>query len=68
VGRLKPGQELQIKIDAFPDQSFTGKVARIDPEPKVDRGVVTYTVLLDLTVPDGIDVRWGMSSRIYMPE
>lgn len=68
VGRLALGQELPIKIDAFPEQTFTGKVARIDPKPNVDRGVVTYTVLLDLTIPEGVAVRWGMSARITMPE
>ncbi|HID30827.1 MAG TPA: HlyD family efflux transporter periplasmic adaptor subunit [Desulfobacterales bacterium] len=32
IGRVKPGQEVTIKTDTFPDKTYTGHVSYISPE------------------------------------
>ncbi len=67
VGRLTPGQTLTVTIDAFQERQFTATIAQIEPQPTIERGVVNYTLLLDITIPADTAVRWGMSVRIQMP-
>uniref|UniRef100_A0A832HB74 Efflux RND transporter periplasmic adaptor subunit n=1 Tax=Oscillatoriales cyanobacterium SpSt-402 TaxID=2282168 RepID=A0A832HB74_9CYAN len=47
IGQIKPGQEVEIKVDAYPNQMFKGVVRLISPEAKEDtaqRGVITFEV------------------------
>jgi len=38
VDKVRPGQSAKITIDAFPDQSFQGKVLKVAPLPDPQRG------------------------------
>jgi HlyD family secretion protein len=47
IGQIKPGQEVEIRADAFPKQVFKGVVRLVSPEAKEDatqRGVITFEV------------------------
>jgi HlyD family secretion protein len=46
VGHLKPGQTATFTVDAYPDQTFTGRVLRIHKFPEVTQNVVTYTAII----------------------
>jgi HlyD family secretion protein len=52
VGRLRVGQTAQFTVDAYPDQTFTGKVLQIRKAPEVVQNVVTYTAIISAPNPD----------------
>ena len=47
VGRVKEGQPVSFHVDAFPSQTFVGKVLQVRLNPTVDSNVVTYTAIID---------------------
>ncbi|MFQ3599101.1 MAG: efflux RND transporter periplasmic adaptor subunit [Chloroherpetonaceae bacterium] len=51
VGKIKLGQEAQIVADAFPEETFTGKVLRIDPLAKVEQNVTRFPVVIEVPNP-----------------
>ena len=59
---VKVGQRATIKVDALPDAQFDGEVASIYPVPSEQSGVVVYKVKIDLNVPEGSEIRVGMST------
>ncbi|MGI0488374.1 efflux RND transporter periplasmic adaptor subunit [Pantanalinema rosaneae CENA516] len=66
IGQIKPGQAVEIKTDAFPNQTFKGSVRLISPEAKEDatqRGVITFEVRIRIT--SGKDqLRSGMTTDV----
>jgi HlyD family secretion protein len=52
VGQLKIGQPVQFTVDAYPDQTFAGKVLQIRKAPEVVQNVTTYTAIISAPNPD----------------
>ena len=52
VGQLKVGQTAQFTVDAYPDQTFRGRVQQIRKSPEVVQNVVTYTTIISAPNPD----------------
>ncbi|MEH2564193.1 efflux RND transporter periplasmic adaptor subunit [Bradyrhizobium sp. AZCC 2289] len=52
VGQLKPGQATRFTVDAYPDQTFSGRVLQIRKAPEVVQNVVTYTTVVSAPNPD----------------
>ena len=48
IATVKPGQQVDITLDAMTGITLTGQVARIDPAGTVSQGVVNYNVRVDL--------------------
>ncbi len=50
--KVAPGQKVTMTLDAFPNQTFTGKILLIDTNGIVSSGVTTYpaTILFDTNV------------------
>ncbi|MBE8990737.1 efflux RND transporter periplasmic adaptor subunit [Nostoc sp. LEGE 12450] len=48
IGRIKPGQQVEIVADAYPDQVFKGHVRLIAPEAVVEQGVTSFQVRIAL--------------------
>lgn len=46
IGQVQVGQFVQFTVDAFPEDSFEGRVREIRLEPVVSSNVVTYTVII----------------------
>ncbi|MFH1246194.1 MAG: efflux RND transporter periplasmic adaptor subunit [Candidatus Liptonbacteria bacterium] len=44
VAKIATGNEVQITLDAYPDETFTGTVAHIDPGETIVDGVVNYKI------------------------
>jgi RND family efflux transporter MFP subunit len=63
VGRLQPGQDVVITLDAFPDVQLQGTVSQVDPLGKVAQGVVTYWAKLDVTSTD-VPLRPNMTATV----
>lgn len=48
IGKVQNGQEVTFTVDAYPDQTFKGKVRQVRLSPKVEQNVVNYTVIIDV--------------------
>jgi HlyD family secretion protein len=63
VGRVKPGQPVTFTIDAYPGQTFTGKVRQVRLQPTVTNNVVSYTTVIDVPNPDQ-QLKPGMTATL----
>ena len=63
VGRLLPGMDATFTVDAFPGQSFKGKVAQIRNAPQTLQNVVTYDAVIDVNNAD-LRLRPGMTATV----
>ena len=62
VGLLREGQQVRFVVDAFPAREFEGKVQQFRLNALNTQGVVTYTVIVDVTNPDGL-LKPGMTAQ-----
>jgi len=63
VGRVEKGQAVTFHVDAFTDQTFTGKVLQVRLNPTVDSNVVTYTAIVD--APNSrLELKPGMTATV----
>ena len=51
----------RVTIDSVPGRKFQGFVAELAEEPRTERGVVSYEVLISVEVPAGVEVPVGLS-------
>lgn len=63
IGQIKPGQLVEIKADAFPEQVFKGRVQRVAPEAVVEQNVTSFEVRVDLLTGQQ-ELRSGMNVDI----
>ena len=63
VGRLQPAMEATFTVDAFPGQSFKGKVGQIRNAPQTLQNVVTYDAVIDVDNAD-LRLRPGMTATV----
>ncbi len=62
IGRIKPGQHVTFKVDAFPTETFTGTVSQVRLQPTVVQNVTTYTAMID--VPNAqLKLKPGMTAN-----
>ncbi len=54
IVNVQVGQEVDVEIDAYPNQTFTGKVTKISGVGTVSGGVATYTVTVALDSASGL--------------
>jgi len=47
IGQVKVDQRVNFTVDAYPSDTFTGKVTQIRLEPTTTSNVVTYTVIIE---------------------
>jgi len=66
ISRVQLGQNVEIGIDALPDQQFNGVVSRIAPASDAEGGVVNYPVTVRLDSSDLTGVRPGMTAVATM--
>ena len=65
IGRVTPGQRVAFKVDAYPDETFTGTVSQVRLEPKTSSNVVSYITLIDVPNPD-LKLKPGMTATVTM--
>jgi HlyD family secretion protein len=54
IPKIQAGQEVNVEIDAFPNQTFTGTVTKISGVGTVSGGVATYTVTVAVDAAKGL--------------
>lgn len=52
--RVRPGQEVRLRVDALPSETFVGRVTSIAELPHNVAGLVTYPVRAAVANPDGL--------------
>ena len=74
IGRVKPGQLVDIKVDTFPDKIYSGTVSFISPEgeftPKIiqtqkERVKLVYLVKVFIENPD-LELKSGMPADAWL--
>jgi HlyD family secretion protein len=63
VGRLQPAMDATFTVDAFPGQTFKGKVGQIRNAPQTLQNVVTYDAVIDVD-NDNLKLRPGMTATV----
>src|SRR5205823_4755571 len=58
IGMVEVGQEVDFSVDAYPGQTFHGKVVQIRNAPKAEQNVVTYDTIIEVTNP-GLKLKPG---------
>jgi len=74
IGKVKPGQNVDVKVDTFPNKIFKGKVSFISPEgeftPKIiqtrkERVKLVYLVKVSVPNPD-FELKSGMPADAWL--
>jgi HlyD family secretion protein len=63
VGRIRPGQPVRFRVDAFPTEEFTGSVTQVRLQPTTVQNVVTYQTVIDVPNP-GLKLKPGMTANV----
>jgi HlyD family secretion protein len=63
IGRVKTGQDVTFRVDAFPDQTFHGRLEQVRLQPVTAQNVVTYNTIVAV---DNKDLRLmpGMTATV----
>jgi len=63
VGRMRPGQRVTFRVDAFPTDTFVGEVEQVRLQPAVVQNVVTYSTVI--AVPNlELKLKPGMTAQV----
>jgi HlyD family secretion protein len=63
VGRMREGEAVTFRVDAFPTDSFTGTVKQVRLQPTTVQNVVTYQTVID--VPNNAyKLKPGMTANV----
>jgi HlyD family secretion protein len=66
VGAINVGQEATFKVDAFPRQTFTGRVVQVRMNPTTVQNVVTYDTVVQFDNPE-MKLFPGMTAYVSVP-
>ncbi len=63
VGRIRPGQVVKFRVDAYPLDEFSGSVAQVRLNPTTTQNVVTYATVIDVPNPQ-LKLKPGMTANV----
>jgi HlyD family secretion protein len=63
IGQCKVGQPVRFTVDAYPEQTFRGKISQIRLNATVNQNVVTYPVIVEVPNPD-LALRPNMTANV----
>jgi HlyD family secretion protein len=63
TGKIRPGMETTVTVDAFPNRPFRGTVLKIEPLATVLQNVTMFPVLVRIDNRDGL-LRSGMNTEV----
>jgi HlyD family secretion protein len=65
VGKIRPGQNVRFRIDAYPNDTFTGRVIQVRLQPIVVQNVVTYGTVIEVPNPE-LKLKPGMTANVQV--
>jgi HlyD family secretion protein len=63
IGKVQPGQQARVTVEAYPGRPFTGQVMKIEPQAVVDQNVTMFPVLIHLQNEDRL-LKPGMNTEV----
>ena len=63
VGKIRPGQVVKFRVDAYPTDEFTGTVVQVRLQPIVVQNVVTYGTVIEVPNPT-YKLKPGMTANV----
>jgi HlyD family secretion protein len=63
VGRMRPGQNVTFRVDAYPNETFRGTVNQVRLNPTTVQNVVTYNTIIDVPNPE-YKLKPGMTANL----
>ena len=63
IGTVAEGQNVTFRVDAFPDEVFSGKVVQVRIAPNTSENVVTYTVIIHVDNSE-LKLKPGMTANV----
>lgn len=63
IGAIKDGQPARFSVFAYQDRKFSGRVAQIRLDPKIEAGVVKYNCIIHVDNPD-LALKPGMTATV----
>lgn len=63
IGEVMEGQSVSFTVDAFPEDTFSGKVTQVRLQPTTTSNVVTYEVVVNAPNPD-YKLKPGLTANI----
>ncbi len=63
IGVVKEGQRVEFTVDAFSDETFSGKITQVRLQPKESSNVITYTVIVTVANQE-LKLKPGMTASI----
>ena len=63
IGGIAPKQPVTFRVDAYPNETFTGTVSQVRLQPVVEQNVVSYVTVIDVPEP-GLKLKPGMTADV----
>ena len=65
IGQVKPGQQTEFTVDAYPGETFRGQVSQVRNAPVTVLNVVTYETIIDVKNSE-LKLKPGMTANISL--
>ncbi|MFI3304392.1 MAG: efflux RND transporter periplasmic adaptor subunit [Rikenellaceae bacterium] len=63
IGNVKDGQRVSFTVDAFPGDTFEGRVTQVRQQATIESNVVTYEVVISAANPD-LKLKPGLTASV----
>jgi HlyD family secretion protein len=63
VGQLGPDSQVSFTVDAFPSDTFNGRISQVRLAPQTVQNVITYTAVVEVANPD-LKLKPGMTANV----
>jgi HlyD family secretion protein len=63
IGRIRAGQKVAFRVDAYPNDTFSGQVSQVRLQPVVEQNVVSYLTVIDVPNRE-LKLKPGMTATV----
>lgn len=65
IGRVAPGQVVQVSVDAYPGRAFPGRVLKVEPKATLDQNVTMFPVIVNIDNAEKL-LKTGMNADVQI--